>query len=85
MMFGSIPARPLAAVTLVGVWGSDPSNVWAVGLQGTIVHWDGRAWTSVSSGTTYDLYSVWGTAPDDVWAVGTGTILHWDGSQWSPR
>ena len=32
-------------------WGSGESDIWGVGDVGTILHWDGSAWTSVSSGT----------------------------------
>jgi photosystem II stability/assembly factor-like uncharacterized protein len=52
--------------------------VWAVGSNGTLLHWDGAgsAWSVVPSGTTRHLYSVWGSGPRDVWAVGDkGTIL----------
>src|SRR6185436_15168757 len=55
---------------LYGVWGSGPSDVWAVGDVGTILHWDGSAWWKVPSGTTHDLRGVWGSGPSDVWAVG---------------
>jgi hypothetical protein len=74
---------------LNGVWGSGASDVWAVGGGGlptpsTILHWDGSAWTSVSSGTTNDLRAIWGSEESDIWAVGdVGTILHWDGSAWT--
>ena len=67
-----------------GVWGSEASDVWAVGDYGTIQHWDGTAWSCVWSGTTDNLYSVWGTSASDIWAVGQfGTIKHWDGSAWT--
>jgi len=47
-----------------------------VGSGGTLLHWDGSVWTSVSSGTTNILYGVWGSGESDVWAVGSGgTIL----------
>ncbi len=63
---------------LFGVWGSGPSDVWAVGWGGTILRWDGRAWARVSSGATVDLLGVWGSGPSDVWAVGEGgTILRY--------
>jgi hypothetical protein len=60
-----------------------------VGVSGTILHWDGSVWTSVSSGTTNNLWGIWGSGASDVWAVGNsdvafvGTILHWDGSAWT--
>src|SRR5215510_5695776 len=71
---------------LFGVWGSGANDVWAVGGPGTILHWDGFDWMSVSSGTTSFLSGVWGSGASDVWAVGgypTSTILHWDGSAWT--
>ncbi len=74
------------------IWGSSPTDVWAVGaeavnqkLQGLILHWDGTAWTQVSIGSVLQLYDVWGAGPNDVWAVGlSGTVLHWDGTAWTP-
>ena len=62
----------------------DVSAPWAVGVWGTIIHWDGSAWTKFPSGTFQRLTAVWGHAPNDVWAVGyANTILHWDGVVWS--
>src|SRR5215471_8242835 len=70
--------------SLFAVWGSEASDVWMVGEAGTILHWDGSAWTSASSGTTNILRGVWGSGESDVWAVGDlGTIVHWDGSAWT--
>src|SRR5260370_19816494 len=61
-----------------GVWGSEASDVWAVGDYGTIQHWDGSAWTSAWSGTTDRLCVVWGNSADDSGGRGQlGTIKHW--------
>src|SRR5215813_9821793 len=69
---------------LFRVWGSEASDVWAVGWAGTIVHWDGSTSTSVSSGTPITLFGVWGSGASDVWAVGwAGTMVHWNGSAWT--
>ena len=63
--------------SLNGVWGTSPEDVWVVGDHGTILHWDGKAWTSDPSVTTSsDLYAVWGSGAGDVWAVGRDVILH---------
>ena len=82
--------------TLNGVWGSGPSDVWAVGVdessggvEGEIRHWDRSTWSVFPHPPTSTLRSVWGSSPTDVWAVGDGGvtvgngILHWDGSAWS--
>ncbi|MEW6141817.1 MAG: C1 family peptidase [Chloroflexota bacterium] len=69
---------------LQAVWGSSSSNVFAVGQHGTIVHYNGTAWSAMTSGTIADLTGVWGSSASDVFAVGSGgTILHYDGTAWS--
>jgi hypothetical protein len=84
--------QPFAAVTAFqSVWGSGPSDVWAVGTAGNgdpISHWDGAAWSNVTVSANPRLTSVWGSGPNDVWAVGdnfegSAVILHYDGNQWS--
>ncbi len=71
--------------TLRGIWGTSPTDVWAVGYHGKILHYNGTAWSSVSSGTTEPLVSVWGTSASNVWAVGgyNGTIIRYNGTTWS--
>lgn len=70
--------------SLYSVFGSGPSDVWAVGEYGTIVHYDGAAWTLVPSGETRILRGVWAPRARDAWAVGEyDTILRWDGTSWS--
>jgi hypothetical protein len=69
---------------LTGIWGSSGTDVFAVGSRGTILHYNGSTWSSMSSGTTAYLNNVWGSSGSDVFAVGDGgTILHYDGSAWS--
>ncbi|MFD0894047.1 choice-of-anchor D domain-containing protein [Luteolibacter ambystomatis] len=71
---------------LKGVWGTNTSNVWAVGMSGVIVKWNGSSWGSQSSGTGNDLYGVWGLDANNVWAVGlSGTIRKFNGSTWSAQ
>ncbi len=79
----------LARQTIFGLWGSSPSDVYAVGgsagREGFIWHYDGSAFTSIdlptdvprlSNGEAPGLFKVWGSA-SDVWVVGGwGTILH---------
>jgi hypothetical protein len=69
---------------LNAVWSTSPSDAWAVGNAGTILRWNGSAWSSVASGTTSDLLAVWGSSSTDVWAVGrSGTIRRWNGTAWT--
>ena len=50
--------NPLQGSSLHGVWGSGANDVWAVGFDGTILHWDGSAWKSVESDTRASLQGV---------------------------
>ena len=79
---GTICGQPLT-VSLTGVWGFSPDDVWAGGNR-VFLHWNGSAWSLVPSGIAGTLSIRWGSAPDDLWAVGPGGgIAHWNGSTWS--
>lgn len=81
-------ATPASGVTttLRDVWGTDTSNIWAVGDGGVILKWNGSVWATQTSGTTANLLRVWGADASNVWAVGSGgTIRKWDGSTWSAQ
>jgi hypothetical protein len=61
------------------------SDAWAVGTQGSILHWDGTNWKLVPSGTLQDLQGVSGSASNNVWVAGgvNGQVLQWAGSSWA--
>ena len=60
------------------------SDVFAVGGNGTILHYDGASWTPQTSGTALALFGVWGVSGSDVFAVGQhGIVLHYDGTRWA--
>lgn len=72
---------------LNAVWGSAPDDVWAVGLAGTIIHWDGVRWEKVHSPTRLSLIDVWGNSRTNIYAVGFSLLgeyelLHYDGMSW---
>lgn len=69
------------SVNLNGVAGVSVDDVWAVGDEGTVVHWDGAAWTVVDAGTTASLWAVFAPSATAVYVVGNnGTALRWDGA-----
>jgi hypothetical protein len=68
---------------LSDVWGSSATDVFAVGIDGVILHYDGSSWSAMDSGTDAPLAGVWGSSSSDVFAVGgSGTILHYNGNGW---
>jgi len=74
--------------TLSDVWGSSEQDIFAVGNDDTILHYDGNAelqWQRMSVDNFHHiLMGVWGSSGSDVFAVSlNGAILHYDGSEWS--
>ncbi len=58
------------------IWGVSENDVWAVGHGGAMAHFDGAAWTQVTSPTTKNLYALHGTADGHLVAVGdAGAVL----------
>lgn len=71
--------------TLFKIWGAAADDVWAVGESGTLLHFDGDAWTREDAGTNVRLFTIAGCAADDVWIVGgfgNGVVLHLEDGAW---
>jgi hypothetical protein len=63
--------------------GNSPNDIWAVGINGLMVHFDGSTWSLQPAPTTRNLFAVWGRAANDMYAVGnTGAVVHFDGVRW---
>ncbi len=85
------PAGALTTQQLNKVWGRGPTDVYAVGDTGVILHHDGKGWTPQPSPVAAALRGLWGTTGLTV-AVGSaattgggGTILHNAGSGWKAQ
>jgi hypothetical protein len=83
-----------AVGALNGVAAASNSDAWAVGYTSSkilMLHWNGKAWTRVTSPGVLtaagQLKSITVVNAKDAWAVGsTGTkslLLHWNGKAWS--
>lgn len=68
-------------VNLNGVAAVSNSDVWAVGEEGTALHYDGTSWTVVPTGVTTTLWAVFAPSSAAVVMVGNnGTALRWNGA-----
>jgi hypothetical protein len=68
------------------MWGSGPTDVWASGRLGTVMHFDGSGWSAESLGLDR-LYALagWSEGQDAAWIVDPAAgMLRWDGSSWRP-
>ncbi len=68
------------------VWSAGDGVVWAVGRKdalltnanGTIVRWDGAAWTEVFT-DPLRFHAIWGSGPTDIWVGGGSGLFHGTG------
>ena len=75
--------NPSPGGNFLGIHGSDASNVWTVGMYGSLAMWNGSVWKSQISGTSIALRAVWAASAKAVFAVGEkGQILRYDGTAW---
>lgn len=89
----SVPPHPALTGSLVDVWGSSPSNVFAAGLGGVVLHYDGRSgdtWSQISVPLPYqtcDFQGLWGIDATAVYATcilpSRSVILRYDGAAWT--
>ncbi|HEY3447817.1 MAG TPA: hypothetical protein VGK67_15785 [Myxococcales bacterium] len=70
---------------LYGVWAAKDDEVWAVGAAGTLLRFDGKAWTRFSTKVATPLTALWGAGPESGWAVGPGALLRYDGKGWQKQ
>jgi hypothetical protein len=88
----SATTTPSSEVTVFGLWGSSPDDMWAVGgadgggVGAFAWRLQGDTWVEAPGFPTElaaqnAIWKVWGSDADDVWLVGTaGVAVHWDGS-----
>lgn len=91
---GTQEAPGLTSETLFGIWGSSPSDIWAVGgrpLMGgekdVLLHFDGTAWRRVEVPEPKGIafYKVWGPNAEDLWICGqSGWVLRVRGGAAAP-
>jgi hypothetical protein len=68
--------------TLTGVWARSDTDIYAVGSQGTLIHFDGSIWSSVDIPTTLDLTGVFGDS-ERLYVSAMGGMLELDDGVWS--
>ena len=55
------------------IWGTSSSNLYIVGTGGNIIHYDGRQWRRLESGTELGLLDIYGLSSEEIHACGS----HW--------
>jgi hypothetical protein len=70
---------------LNGVWQDNANDVFAAGLGGTVLHYNGTTWSQLAlNQPTYQLRAVSGSSTSDVWFVGdAGITTHYNGTSFT--
>ncbi len=79
--------------TVSHIWGASSSNIYFVGNNGSIVHYDGSTFTKLESGTETRLIDIWGLDENHIWVTGRefdfppseSVLLYYNGIEWSKR
>lgn len=67
----------------LALWGANANDVWAVGRNGVMAHYDGKRWLLTERIVEHNLLAVCGLSAEDVWVSGDDAILHYDGTAWA--
>ncbi|MCC6810999.1 MAG: hypothetical protein IT381_26450 [Deltaproteobacteria bacterium] len=74
---------PAGGDSFLDIWGSGPTDIFAVGGLGSIDYWNGVSWARIDPGSTDHVWSVTGSASDAVFAVNSNDVLRWRGAPWT--
>ena len=67
---------------LSGLWASSASDIFVIGEDAVVGHYDGSAWSRTIAGSPFNE-SIWGSGPSDVYVLGIFDLIHFDGSSWT--
>jgi hypothetical protein len=74
---------------LVDVAAISATDAWAIGSDGSVLHWDGTAWT-ISTKFIMGTAAIAAASPTSVWIAGLYvnsklSLAHFNGSAWSTQ
>ena len=52
------------------MWGAATNDIWAVGPEGQLSHWNGFDWIDSPSPLADNARSIYGTSKNELWLVG---------------
>jgi len=85
---GCIPNTDTSEPAVLGLSGTAANDVWAIAgdsnkSSSRVLHFDGHAWSEVSSIGDDAISRIFANAPNDVWAASQFELHHFDGANWS--
>ncbi len=75
-------------VSINKIWGTSDHDLYVVGNNGLIAHYDGRQWYKENSSTDINLLDIWGANANEIWTAGYSSksgesiVLHKKNNFW---
>ena len=73
---------PTGLSGLTALWASSDTDLWVVGMDAIVAHYNGTSWQRTIVGEP-NKGSIWGSSPSDIYALGVFGLDHYDGSTWT--
>ncbi|MCZ7684579.1 MAG: hypothetical protein M5U28_39740 [Sandaracinaceae bacterium] len=77
---------PAGAGAVVDLWSTPTSDLFALDVEGTLLRYDGAAWSSFPAAAPFEARALSGSADDVIFGVGfqgeRGVIQRFDGARW---
>ena len=67
--------RMQLGITLRAIHGPAADDIWAVGSEGHMLHYDGEAWEVWDTGSVATLYDITGDGNGNIFVGDIGTVL----------
>ena len=80
--FTVMDASAVGMSGLSGLWASSASDIFVIGEDAVVGHFDGSTWSRTIAGSPFNS-SIWGSGPSDVYVLGTFELAHYDGTGWT--
>lgn len=70
-----VPTGVSSLYVLTNVWGKSANDVWASGSGGSVVHWDGNAWTAGNIPAKNTFNNLLGVG-NEIWALSASDTMY---------
>jgi hypothetical protein len=67
---------------LLDVDAVSPTDAWAIAADGSVLNWNGTAWT-VTTQLAQGNTAIAALSPTDVWVAGVVSLTHYNGTSWA--
>jgi hypothetical protein len=84
LLWNALRPAGISSQSYEAIWANTPSDIYAAGQNSTVAHYNGSAWSLLTSPGLGNLQGIYGFPTDSVWVVGAaGGRALWNGTAWT--